>query len=361
MVDAAKSAGLDVVLMALVRKPSKVSTVQYHEFCFDSNIKAVKFLKLTWMIIRALVFIMTTRCSVIYSINPLAGFLATLCKKNNVKKVYETHEIFPGVRYKSFSGSFRHIWIGIERFVMNRADRVYATDPFRMKFLRRFYKVSAEKFDYILNAPRSKKIENILRASSTVVHYPDIAEYRKRNLKVISYCGGVQRDRGIEAIISAVAEFNSDTPSVLYIVGGLEQGYGQELIELANECGLDRIYFTGAVDNENLLKYMSLSDITFALYARDTVNNRLCSPNKIFDAIQCNVSLIASYSPLAKLISSHFSSIFLVKKVAVPDLVTALKALSQSVDGVHKKIEVARSQYSWEQYEPKLLDAFLKI
>ena len=54
--------------------------------------------------------------------------------------------------------------------------------------------------------------------------------------------------------------------------------------------------FTGKLKSSILAEYMSASDATFALYNNTSLNNRMCSPNKIFEAIHCKTFLITTNS-----------------------------------------------------------------
>ena len=42
--------------------------------------------------------------------------------------------------------------------------------------------------------------------------------------------------------------------------------------------------------------YMSASDVTFALYSNVSLNNRMCSPNKVFDALHSKTYVITTKS-----------------------------------------------------------------
>ena len=70
------------------------------------------------------------------------------------------------------------------------------------------------------------------------------------------------------------------------------------MINQIKDLGINssKVFFTGKIDNETLMGYMSSSDVTFALYSNESLNNRMCSPNKIFDALHSKTYVITTKS-----------------------------------------------------------------
>jgi glycosyltransferase involved in cell wall biosynthesis len=70
------------------------------------------------------------------------------------------------------------------------------------------------------------------------------------------------------------------------------------LINQIKKSGINsnKVIFTGKLDNDTLMIYMSASDVTFALYSNVSLNNRMCSPNKVFDALHSQTYVITTKS-----------------------------------------------------------------
>ncbi len=224
----------------------------------------------------------------IYSINPVSTILA-LCLHyiKGVNYVYESHEMIFGVNYPFFTGPYRRFWIFVDKLLIKNSFLFLTTDKFRLKFYKRLYKINDDiATDYLLNVPFPN--EN---------NFYEIERFNNRF--VISYCGGIAPGRSIEEIILAFsAYFQNFDCAFLLLAGSVSVEYKNKLIALLDSFGVSssNYEFTGSITNTELTNYMYNSSITFALYDKSSLNNRYCSPNKVFDAIHTGTPLICSDS-----------------------------------------------------------------
>jgi len=110
---------------------------------------------------------------------------------------------------------------------------------------------------------------------------------------IVLYQGGFSRDRGIEQLIDALASM----PGVALVL----MGYGYldaELRARAAEPGLaGRLHVLPAVPPSELLKWVASADVVAMPIQPTTLNHRLTTPNKLFEAMAAGVPLVASDLP----------------------------------------------------------------
>lgn len=282
----------------------------------------------------------------IYAINPISGVIALLVSKiGSNKYIYESHEMIFGLNYPFFRGKWRHFWRFLEKNIIKKSDFFFTTDEFRLKFISRYYKIKRNKIGYILNVPQAKKLmlnKNILKEKLSL-----------KNKFVVSYCGGIIKGRGIELIIDAFSNFYENKKDcVLVLAGSVEDVYLNELNRLIIKLkiNVDSIIFTGKLKNTLLMKYMYASDITFALYNNISLNNRMCSPNKIFDALHSKTHVITTDSFLTNKIFSDKMFGEVIKHVDSHNILLALKNFYTKQNKIYNdKIWLnTKKEYSWE-------------
>lgn len=240
--------------------------------------------------------------TIVYAVNPISGLVIYIISKlKKINYIYETQEIFIGTNHNFFSGKWRSIWYFLEKKIAKSSSKFITNDQFRMRFLRRLYSLEQDKCDFIYNAPYHsdycrKSLRDKYGLSSKEIIY--------------SYCGVINKNRAVLEIISAFNKSNVPN-SKLLLVGYYDERFKDMLDSYIIANNIANIFFTGKVSNNILKEYMALSDYTFALYSNDCLNNRLNSPNKLFDAINCKVSLITNKTPLASYLNKFFPSVLI--------------------------------------------------
>lgn len=330
------------VIIAGITANQHSSSEEHKVITVSSRIKPLKVFKSAIGILKLFLWINKTSPELIYAINPIPGFIATVFKKlKSIDYLYETLEIFCGINYFPYNKKYRPIWYHLERTTINNSIKSFTTDEFREKFLRRLLKTNKEKITYTYNTNSKDKA---------------LPEQFKSQPAVLSYCGGVYPGREIDKIIHAFAILKNQTPDIkLVIAGGGDALYIQKLKQLGSDLEISQdIEFIGSTPNSQLKKIMGASRITFAFYNRDSLNNRLNSPNKIFDAIFCRTPLITTNSPLSRKVIKSNDIGELIKQNSAEEIsAKCYLLLSSQVE--QSQFGELIDQYSWETEERKIL------
>lgn len=330
---------------AITKMDPETSTPNAAIYSINANTLFQKSLKAIIHSARIIYRIIKERPDVIYAINPISGIIAvTAAAACNAKVVYETHEIFCGVNYQLFNRRSRHFWRTIEKFIANRSIMFFTTDPFREKLLRRYYKLDRFKISYLLNTP---SIDQIPKRQ----HTEDSPE-----LKIISYCGGIEVGREIENIIDAYYQSENSSCRLL-LAGSIREEYKAQLIRRAQHRDPTHLHtpqFTGQISNDRILHIMQSSAITFAFYDRSSLNNRLCSPNKLFESLHAGTHVITNPSPMGKWLLSKTNHGTIVNPKSIKDLSNCINDVLHDRGFSSPSPETLRL-FSWETESKKII------
>lgn len=143
---------------------------------------------------------------------------------------------------------------GVEWELAFESWRVICCSDYMRNEIHSTLEVPVEKMDIIPNGVDASKFD---------VEF-DKAEFRsyfaKPNEKIIFFVGRMVHEKGVQNLIEAMPAIREAYhDSKLVIVGG---GNKDHLIQRVNELGLnERVFFTGYIDDETLLKLYSVIDV----------------------------------------------------------------------------------------------------
>jgi glycosyltransferase involved in cell wall biosynthesis len=112
--------------------------------------------------------------------------------------------------------------------------------------------------------------------------------------RVVLYHGGLVPERGIEQLMAAAPALPADAAVVLLGYGPLRDA----LADAARAAGpAGRVHVLDAVPPAELLGWVAAADVVVAAIQPTTLNHRLSTPNKLFEALAAGVPVVASDFP----------------------------------------------------------------
>jgi glycosyltransferase involved in cell wall biosynthesis len=180
--------------------------------------------------------------------------------------------------------------------------------------------------------------------------------------KVVLYHGGLFPWRGIEQLMEAIREVPAAT-LVLMGYGVLEP----ELRAREADPSLDgRVRVMAAVPPSELHDWVAAADVAAMPIQGDTLNHRLTTPNKLFEAMAAGVPAVVSDLPGMSAIVQGAESGILVDPTDVPAIAAAIRrivALPADEWGAWRDrcVAAAHDRYNWETQVERLLDLYTEL
>jgi len=289
-------------------------------------------------------------------------FLVRNGKKYSVIHAIDFDSAFPVFLYKFFNKKIK--------FVYDIADFIESYSSPIPNFIRRVIRILDKKIMKRANAiilPDENRIQNIplhLRHKVYIVNNAlDInLEKIKKTSKTISlknpdkinliYYGAFSRDRGIKILLES-AEKTKDKIDFYFA------GWGElEWLIKKYSKKLSNVFYLGLLNQDKVLSYLSLMDISCIVYSPAYEHNRLASPNKLFEAIILGKPVIvAKGTSIDKIVKDH--NLGYVIKYEKEDLLNVLQNLRKKT--LNRKIGAVRKIFGWEESKKMLISLYNKL
>ena len=180
--------------------------------------------------------------------------------------------------------------------------------------------------------------------------------------RVVLYQGGLSRDRGIEQLIAAIPSVDR---AVLVLLG-----YGALQAELAaiaaQPATVGRVRLLPAVPPGELLDWVACADIVAMPIQPTTLNHRLTTPNKLFEAMAAGAAVVASDLPGMAGIVRETGCGLLVDPTDPGAIADAIRSILDAPDGERlaygaRALAAAHTTYNWERQMDVLLDEYARL
>ncbi|OPX42632.1 glycogen synthase [Ruminiclostridium hungatei] len=143
----------------------------------------------------------------------------------------------------------------IERWLIKESDSLVVNSEYMYKELLAVYNADAAKLKIIQNGVNLKKFDNIPS---------DLAfrqNYASSNEKIVFFVGRLVNEKGVHVLLNAIPKILCNYNDVKFVIAGKGPCLNN-LIELSRELDiLHKVYFTGFVSEEVLLKLYKCSNI----------------------------------------------------------------------------------------------------
>jgi glycosyltransferase involved in cell wall biosynthesis len=278
-----------------------------------------------------------------------------LGRRHGGRVVYDARDIYLEARNLArMRGPARWVLARAERGWAHRADRVITVN-------RAYAEVMAERFGVplpliVMNCsyrffppePRERRFHDVLGLA------PD--------QRVVLYHGGLFPNRGIEELMEAIASVPSAT-LVLMGYGVLETALRERAV--APESA-GRIHVLPAVRPEELLDWVACADVAAMPIQPSTLNHRLTTPNKLFEAMAAGVPVVASDLPGMATIVRATGCGVLCDPTDPVAIAAALREILDAGDEDRlaygrRGLEASHTEYNWEDQVGILLAEYGRL
>ncbi len=180
--------------------------------------------------------------------------------------------------------------------------------------------------------------------------------------RVVLYHGGFTAERGIEELIAAIPLVDR---AVLVLLGFGPLGGRYEVIAAEPASG-GRIRVMAAVAPAELLEWVASADVAAMPILPTTLNHRLTTPNKLFEAMSVGVPVVASDLPGMAAIVRPLDSGRLVDPNDPVSIAAGLAEILDAPDAERaarraRTLAAAHDTFNWETQSAKLFAEFERL
>ena len=278
-----------------------------------------------------------------------------LGRRQRIPVVYDARDIYLDAgNLARLSGTMRWLVGRAERGWARRANRVITVNRPYAEVMTARWGVDVPlivmncSYRYVPPAPRERRFHDALGLDPTT--------------RVVVYQGGFSRDRGIEQLIAAIPDVPDATLVLL--------GYGSLQPELdriaADPARGGRIRVLAAVPPTDLLAWIASADVVAMPIQPTTLNHRLTTPNKLFEALAAGVPVVASDLPGMAPIVKETGCGRLVDPTEPGAIAAALREVlatppDEMAEWRARCSAAARETYNWERQMEGLLAEYGRL
>lgn len=206
-----------------------------------------------------------------------------------------------------------------------------------------------------INAEKIKKLEVIMNCPAAMPEYKLVSKNAKFT---IFYGGMISKTRGLNQLIGAI----KNEKDISFIVAGFGE---DENIFTPIFNNVENIRFMGWINYDEYIKQTLQADVIFGFYDPIIPNNRLASPNKLFEAMMCRTPIIVNEeTSMAEIVRKEncgiiipYNDVFALKK-AILDLKNSPEICRKMGENGRKAFE---REYNWEIMEERLIALYHKV
>jgi glycosyltransferase involved in cell wall biosynthesis len=180
--------------------------------------------------------------------------------------------------------------------------------------------------------------------------------------RIVLYMGQVMRGRGLRQLFEAISLVDDAD----LVVAGFGPDYERYQAIAAALPHAGRIHFTGSVAPSDIPAWTRGADVSAMPVQPDTLNHRLNTPTKLYDAMGVGVPVVASDLPgIAPLVSETGCGV-LCDPTDPQDIARAIRAVidapeAERIEGRLRCLRAARARYSWRLQARELLRVYARL
>ena len=272
-----------------------------------------------------------------------------IMRRKKIPLVYDAHESYS----RMISGSSPSMWLiklidRGERWLSSKADLIITVNNKLQKMLE----LSGRKPVVVMNCPVLPEIGDLNRESIR-------KEIGVGEQFVIIYIGVLEKDRFLLESINAMK--GSKDKDILLLIGGygtLEDEIKKKSERMAN------VKFLGRIPSDKVMPYTAASDMVLCMFNPEDLNNRLGTPNKLFEAMANGRPIIVTKGILSGDIVMQ-EKVGLAVGYSQKDFLEAVNKISADKELLGQMQangrQAAETRYNWEEMSSRLVEAYSKL
>jgi glycosyltransferase involved in cell wall biosynthesis len=274
---------------------------------------------------------------------------ARLSRDRKCPLIYDTHEIFH--EQSALDVRIRRRLKKEERRYISAVDLFITVNSAIADYFESMY----SRRPLVLLNCAEKKNEGFYEGSRAALR----AEARiASDAQVVLFHGWISAERNLETLVRSVANL----PENVYLVVIGYGPYQAELTEVvASLSWRNRIVLLGRMSTERVLWLAGGADVGVMPYLPVDLNQKLCTPNKLYELMAAGVPMVAHDLPVLQTIAEQYG-IIAIGDLSTPSgmAVTIASLLSdpQRLKTMKANCRKASSIFNWEVEEQKLLKEY---
>jgi glycosyltransferase involved in cell wall biosynthesis len=257
-------------------------------------------------------------------------------------------------RFARLPGPWRRRLAGRERVWARAADAtITANEPYA-DVLRRTIGVEPT---VVFNGPLASQPD--VDGGATVRAGLGLAEATR----IVLCLGNVAPGRGVEQLCRAIA----DVPDAVLLIVGPGGAFRDRLAaEAVSLPAADRIRFLPAVDPADIPAMTAAADVAAMVIQPTTLNHRLTTPTRLFDALGVGVPIVASDLPgMAAIVRSSGAGVVCdpTDPAAIAAAIRSILDAPPEVRAAYRAaaLAAARGPYAWEAQAERLVGVYRSL
>lgn len=215
-----------------------------------------------------------------------------------------------------------------EKRLFKSVDKLVITSP---KFYELHYKhlISSENAVYIPNIPDIDAFEG----------------YKKKQDGpfTVGFIGGIRYLKQMKMLVDSARDLNIN---VIFAGAG---GTSDEYVQITKYCeNMNNVQFTGRYDyRKDIARLYGMVDCLYSVYDADNANVRIALPNKLYEAVYCELPIIVSKGTYLEEIVKEWGVGVSVGHTNISELKEELKKLRDDSDYYESCVEGCRKKRSY--------------
>jgi glycosyltransferase involved in cell wall biosynthesis len=180
--------------------------------------------------------------------------------------------------------------------------------------------------------------------------------------RIVLYMGQVMRGRGLRQLCEAIALVEDAD----LVVAGFGPDFERYQAMAAALPQRDRIHFIGSVSPADIPEWTRGADVSAMPVQPDTLNHRLNTPTKLYDAMGVGVPVVASDLPGIAPIVTETGCGGLCDPEDPADIARAIREVVDAPESARLErrlacLSAARDRYSWQLQAQELLGVYERL